>query len=232
MTIFDHFLIFILFFVQPIYGWFSYRRYLKKIAAGERADRMRLYLETLVTEWIFLAILLAGWIILLRPVTALGFVQPGGNGFWFCAMLIFIGSIAMMRSADTIRGLPQSKREKHRKSFGDLGHFLPQDDRELKRFYRVSITAGIVEEVVFRGFVLWYLTTFMSIWPAVFASSIVFGLCHSYQGVGGIIRTGLIGLTFGALFVISGSIWLPIIGHILLDMLQGRQIREVYRDVT
>lgn len=86
--------------------------------------------------------------------------------------------------------------------------------------------------IVCRGFVLWYLTTFMSIWPAVFASSIVFGLCHSYQGFSGIIRTGLIGLTFGALFVISGSVWLPIIGHILLDMLQGRQIREVYRDVS
>ena len=44
-------------------------------------------------------------------------------------------------------------------------------------------------------------------------------------------RTGLVGLAFGVLFVVSGSIWLPIVGHILVDVLQGRQLREIYRDV-
>ena len=45
------------------------------------------------------------------------------------------------------------------------------------------------------------------------------------------IRVALIGLAFGALFVFSGSIWLPIVAHILVDVLQGRQLREIYRDV-
>ena len=61
-------------------------------------------------------------------------------------------------------------------------------------------------------------------------SSIAFGLGHSYQGAGGMLKTGLAGVAFGVLFVISGSIWLPIIAHALLDWLQGRQIREIYRD--
>ncbi|MBT8052344.1 MAG: CPBP family intramembrane metalloprotease [Xanthomonadales bacterium] len=231
MTIFDHFLIFMLFFVQPIYGWLSFRRYLKKIAAGEPARRLSLYRETAVVEWVFLVILLTGWILLARPLTDLGFAVPAGSAFWICAALVFIGTVVMIRSAASVRRLPQSRRVKHRDSFGDLGHFLPQDDRELKSFYRLSVTAGIVEEIVYRGFVLWYLATLMPIWPAVFVSSIGFGLCHSYQGLGGMIRTGLVGLAFGVLFVFSGSLWLPIIGHILLDVLQGKQIREIYRDV-
>jgi membrane protease YdiL (CAAX protease family) len=66
----------------------------------------------------------------------------------------------------------------------------------------------------------------------VLVSSVAFGLAHSYQGLGGIMRTGLVGLAFGALFVFSGSIWLPIVGHILVDVLQGRQLREIYRDVN
>ena len=84
---------------------------------------------------------------------------------------------------------------------------------------------------MFRGFVLWYLTLVMPVWGAILVSSIAFGLGHSYQGASGILRTGLAGIAFGVLFVISGSIWLPIVAHALLDWMQGRQIREIYRDV-
>ena len=231
MTIFDHFLILMLFLVQPIHGWLSFRRLLKKIAAGEPADRPKLYRETQVVEWVFLAILLAVFFGLSRDLSTLGFVSAGGTGFWICAALLAVGSIAMILSTKSSRQLSQSERDKQRASFGDLGHFMPQDDRDLASFYRISVTAGIVEEIVFRGFVLWYLSFFMPLWPAVLVSAVVFGLGHSYQGIGGMIRVALIGLAFGALFVFSGSIWLPIVAHILVDVLQGRQLREIYRDV-
>jgi membrane protease YdiL (CAAX protease family) len=231
MTLFDHFLILLLFLVQPIYGWLDFRRYLKKIAAGEPADRPKLYRETLVLEWVFLAVLLAGFFGLSRDLSTLGFVSAGGTGFWICAALLAGGSIAMILSTKSTRQLSQSARDKQRAALGDLGHFLPQNDRDLASFYRVSVTAGIVEEIVFRGFVLWYLSFFMPLWPAVLVSSVAFGLAHSYQGISGMIRVSLIGLAFGALFVFSGSIWLPIVGHILVDVLQGRQLREIYRDV-
>jgi membrane protease YdiL (CAAX protease family) len=231
MTLFDHFLILVLFLVQPIHGWLSFQRYLKKIAAGEPADRPKLYRQTQVLEWGFLAVLLAVFFGLSRDLSTLGFVGVGGTGFWICAALLAGGSVAMILSTKSSRQLSQSARDEQRAAFGDLGHFMPQDDRDLASFYRISVTAGIVEEIVFRGFVLWYLTFFMGLWPAVLVSSIAFGLGHSYQGFSGIIRTGLIGLAFGTLFVVSGSIWLPIIGHILVDVLQGRQLRELYRDV-
>ncbi len=232
MTLFDHFLILLLFVVQPINGWVQFRRYLKKIAAGEPANRPKLYRETHLLEWGFLTVLLTGFFVLSRDLGTLGFVKAGGMGFWICAGLVAAGSFALIWSTKSSRQLSQSEREKQRASFGDLGHFIPQDDRDLASFYRISITAGIVEETVFRGFVLWYLSFFMPLWPAVFVSSLAFGLGHSYQGFGGMIRTGLVGVAFGALFIFSGSIWLPIVAHILLDVLQGRQVREIYRDVN
>lgn len=231
MTIFDHFLMIMLFVVQPITGWLSYRSYVKKIAAGEPADRLKLYRTTALTEWGFLTVLLVGWMVLARPLTALGFVVPGGLGFWIVAGAIAVGSVVMIRSVKGVKRLPQARREKYRTSFGDLGHFLPRNRRELHSFYRLSFTAGIVEEIVFRGFVLWYLAAYMPLWTAVLISSIAFGFNHSYQGVGGMARTGLVGLAFGALYVFSGSIWLPIIAHIIFDVVQGKQIREIYRDV-
>ena len=231
MTIFDHFLIFLLFVVQPIGGWVNFRRYVQKARAGEPIDRPRLYLHTQIIEWLFLAVLLSGWFYLQRPMSDLGFVVPGGSGFWLVAILVLIASVALSLSGRSVRQLDQKARAKHRASFGDLGHFLPQNDRDLRSFYGISVTAGIVEEIVFRGFVLWYLSLLMPLWWAVLASSVAFGLGHSYQGLGGMLRTGLAGLVLGIFYVVSGSIWLPIIAHVLLDWLQGRQIREIYRDV-
>ena len=39
-----------------------------------------------------------------------------------------------------------------------------------------------------------------------------------------------INLALGILYVVSGSIWLPILAHILADALQGLSIRELFRD--
>ena len=56
-----------------------------------------------------------------------------------------------------------------------------------------------------------------------------FGLAHSYQGAIGTLRTGLAGLAFGIFYVVTGSIWLPIIAHVALDALQGATVHEIFR---
>ena len=117
---------------------------------------------------------------------------------------------------------------KHADGLGPLVHFLPQTSRDLRYFFGVSITAGIVEEIVYRGFVLWYLGSFMPLWVAVAVSSVGFGLGHSYQGASAV-RAGLLGLGFAIYYVLTGSVWLPILAHIALDILQGLIIVEVFR---
>ena len=58
----------------------------------------------------------------------------------------------------------------------------------------------------------------------------MFGLGHSYQGLNGCLRTGLAGLAFAVFYVLTGSIWLPILGHAVLDAVQGVTLREILRD--
>ena len=70
----------------------------------------------------------------------------------------------------------------------------------------------------------------MPLWAAVIVSSLAFGLAHSYQGVQGMMKTGFAGVVLALLYVGSGSIWLPILAHMLLDLLQGLAIRELYRE--
>jgi membrane protease YdiL (CAAX protease family) len=231
MTPLDHILIAILFVVQPVVGRYNYVAELKRIAAGEHSDRVRLYWQTIGVEWLFLTILFAVWIDASRSFELLGFVPPSGAGFWLSTSVVTVSVLLLFLAGNRVSELSQAERDEQRASFGNLGHFLPQSNQELRVFYQLSVTAGIVEEIVFRGFMLWYLQHFMGIWPAVAVSSLAFGLAHSYQGLAGIVRTGLAGAVLGVLFAISGSIWLPIAAHILVDVTQGRQLREIYRDV-
>ncbi len=55
---------------------------------------------------------------------------------------------------------------------------------------------------------------------ALAASSLAFGLGHIYQGRAGVLRTGLAGLGFGLLFLLTGSLIPSIVLHAILD-LQG-----------
>lgn len=84
-------------------------------------------------------------------------------------------------------------------------------------------TAALGEEIVFRGFLLnraagldvnvqdWVLIV-------VVGQAVLFGLAHAYQGVGGVILTGALGLALGILtYVAQGDLWPAIMVHGLIN---------------
>lgn len=229
MHIVDHIFILLLFVVQPIYGAYSFRRYIARVEAGEPANRPRAYIQTSVLEWAFLAALAVAWFTFGRPIADLGIVAPGGVGFWGGAAVLALFSGYLLYAWHRAKHLSDDEKAKQIQLLGDLVHVLPQNRRDLRHFIAVSMTAGVVEEIVYRGFVLWYLALFMPLWAAVIVSSVAFGFGHSYQGAMGGLRCGLIGLAFAVFYIVTGSIWLPIIGHATLDILQGLSIHEILR---
>ena len=90
------------------------------------------------------------------------------------------------------------------------------------------IYGGVVEETVFRGFVIgWGSTLFgpRSVIPLALLSSAVFGAAHFYQGLSGAISTGLIGLGFALLYVGTGKKLLaPVLAHMVLDAIGVTQL--------
>ena len=229
MQLVDHIFILLLFVVQPVYGVFESRRYDARAKAGWPVDRIRFYRQTALLEWTFLAVLLAAWFTFGRPIANLGFVPPGDPGFWGGAVLLVLLTGYLLYSWRWAKRASATDKAKQVESIGKVVQFLPHTIRELRSFVGVSITAGVVEEIVYRGFVLWYLAQFMPLWVAVAVSSVAFGLAHGYQGANGALRCGLLGLAFGIFYVVTGSIWLPIVAHALLDVLQGATIYEILR---
>ena len=229
MQLVDHLFIILLFVVQPIHGAFAYRRYIRKLKVGE-TNRVRLYRETISGEWIAFAVLVATWIYLDRSFAELGFVVPGGRDFWIGVALLVAVSGFLLYNWRNAAAMSADEKAQHRESFGDLVYFMPQSNREYRSFFGLSITAGIVEEAIYRGFVFWYLAQLMPMWAVVVVSSVAFGLGHSYQGASGMLRVALIGVAAGAFYIYTGSIWLPILGHALLDILQGGMLLEILRN--
>ncbi len=105
-----------------------------------------------------------------------------------------------------------------------LNYLLPVSALERHWWVAVSISAGVCEEIFFRGFLPQFLTGQLhggwALDPtaAWLMSAIAFGLCHFYQGAGGILRTTMAALMFSVVAILSGSLLLPIVLHVLVDM--------------
>lgn len=102
-----------------------------------------------------------------------------------------------------------------------LAFFLPGTPEELRWFTFVCISAGVCEEVLFRGFLMPYLHRepwFLGWTLALAASSISFGLNHLYQGPSGVFSTALAGFAFGILFLLTGNLASSILMHIAVNL--------------
>lgn len=88
------------------------------------------------------------------------------------------------------------------------------------------VSGGLAEEVFFRGYLITRLQTAfegLRLAPvlAVFIPALIFGFGHYYyQGLSGLIATGMIGLVIGCLFLLyKRNLWPLIIAHAFVDSL-------------
>jgi membrane protease YdiL (CAAX protease family) len=84
----------------------------------------------------------------------------------------------------------------------------------------ISVTAGVVEEAVFRGLLIASAAGILGV-PVEFAALLTLALFawgHQYQGRAGLLGAGILGVMFTGLYLISGSILLPVIVHTTQDL--------------
>lgn len=102
----------------------------------------------------------------------------------------------------------------------DISYLLPKTTLERIIWIILAASAGVSEEICFRGFVITRLARLTgSVWPGAIIGAIAFGVSHSYQGIGGIILIGVYGLMFSLLFLARGSLVPCIVAHTLQDII-------------
>jgi membrane protease YdiL (CAAX protease family) len=219
----DHILIVAITILLPLHDlifWFPRLR--RATGPGLGRARSRAYMESAIIEWALVILVLFHWMSTRRPVTGLGFGPPAGWRFWAASVLVLaaLGFTTWQRISLT-RSTEHKVRREVMAQLEHLRPLLPHTRREMIRFVLLSMTAGICEEVLFRGYLLWYLSCLVPVVAAWMAGALLFGMAHAYQGSGGVLRTGLVGAGLVALYLISGSLWLPMILHAYVDVNSG-----------
>jgi membrane protease YdiL (CAAX protease family) len=103
-----------------------------------------------------------------------------------------------------------------------VASLLPQSLLEIVIWIATSITAGICEELAFRGFLqrqLHALTGNTGL--AVLAQGLVFGLFHAYQGWRNVVVISILGILFGVLAAWRRNLRANIIVHAWADIWGG-----------
>jgi membrane protease YdiL (CAAX protease family) len=154
----------------------------------------------------------AAWL----PAPALAGPVLGG----IAAAYFVLGFLPLIQS---LRGLRQRRAyaAAMRRELAGIPGLLPNTAGERAAWIALSLTAGVCEEILFRGFLIRFLHEGPLALPlagALAASTVVFGLGHAYQGFKGVVTTATGGVAFGLLFLLSGSLVPCIILHALLDL--------------
>lgn len=227
MTFLDHAFVLLAALVYPIVSYFSYRKLLKRIDAGERVERKALYHSTMIGLWALFAMAVTVWAVSGRDWASLG-VSFRVDGMFLASIgLLVAGLVYLVMQRREVDAMDDDRLAELVEDVGDVGFVMPRNASELHRFYFVSLTAGVAEELVWRGFFIWYLSQFMPVWAAAIVTTVGFALAHAYQGWANVPKILLIGAVFAVLFLMSGSLWLPMIFHAIVDISQGRLAYDV-----
>jgi CAAX protease family protein len=166
---------------------------------------------------------LAWWGIRMRrvPVRQLLGERRVGVKAWFTdfgVALIFwlVASIVLAAIASVLRLLHLMRSQKA------VFAIAPQTGWEIVLWVLLSTTAGVVEEFVFRGYLLQQFSSIGGrLWLGVLVSSLLFGAAHGYEGVGAMIAIVAFGAMFCALTIQRRSLRAGMMAHAWHDSLTG-----------
>ena len=99
---------------------------------------------------------------------------------------------------------------------------LVRDPADIPLWVLLALTAGFVEELVFRGYMQRQFAALLrSPWLGVAAQAVLFGVTHGYQGALPVLRISLFGLMFGLAALGRRSLIPGMVAHAAVDVIGG-----------
>jgi membrane protease YdiL (CAAX protease family) len=219
----------------PISGYLKVKNLKKRIAEGENHRKIKFFYSTIFWSWIPIFL-----IFIMMPISGVSFESIGikwinidtssvskwilfpAIGFYFFFLFYNIYSIIIFkyneeRRAKAAMGIPN-----------DFNSFLPTTQNERGIWDLVSVSAGISEEILYRGYFFFALAVVfpnLSISHILLISTILFGIGHIYLGKE-LIKATLLGLMFGIFYIVFDSVIPVIIFHITQDLVLRDILKE------
>jgi membrane protease YdiL (CAAX protease family) len=199
-------------------GWtIGHKIFVDRFSATASPNRVRYYVATIFYEWLLFVLVVAGvrrsgasvlivlgqhWHSVRQVVRDIGIAA----GFYIVAWMLLSVFGWLLRTA----------------ALGRNVSMLPERGIELTFWIALSVTAGICEETIFRGYLQRQFMALTKSAPAgILLSAATFGAVHAYQGFRMVILIALYGAMFGILAHWRGSVRPGMIAHAWNDSLNG-----------
>jgi len=222
LGIFDHILLIILGVILPLFAVFQSQDEMKGISFDTQMKK-QVYYGNGIFQWICVGLIIILWWGYSRPFANLGFQL----GKWTPLTWSLIGLFSALYLFDVwweIRN-PQKIAETKATWLKEIP-ILPANFEEFRHFLFVAFTAGVCEEIIFRGFFINY---FLSInqnnelgnWLSVIIPACMFAFGHLYQGNKAVFKISVMAIIFGWIFLLTKSLVVLMLIHFLVDVIGG-----------
>src|SRR5713226_10368780 len=199
-------------------GWAIWHKSFAQLNLTANPNRVRFYVVTMFFEWLLFVLVVAGvrrhgasvsivlgdhWHSVRQVLRDIGIAA----GFWIVAWVLLWIFGWLLRIA----------------ALGHNTRFMPPHRGiELTFWIALSVTAGICEETIFRGYLQRQFMALTKNAPAgILLSAATFGAAHAYQGFRMVILVGLYGAMCGTLAYWRGSVRPVMVAHAWQDSLNG-----------
>jgi uncharacterized protein len=191
----------------------------------DSATKKRFYLGNSFFLFLIAAVVVVVWLLYGRPLSALGFVSSDYWGYpepWW--MIILFACLYLMEVLYSMYN--QSELEETKSNLDTLTPFMPTKLADLPTYTVMCISAGVFEEIVFRGFMINFFFALLDGIPnatalALLLPAIIFSAAHYYQGPKAVFKILVFSLLFGMIFWQTRSLLTVIILHFLVDFIGG-----------
>jgi len=196
--------------------WQKFR--MDRLSVAANPNRMRGYLIGICFEWILFAVVVVGvrrrgvslcvvlgdrWSSARQVLRDIGIAL----GFWIVATVVLWGVGWLLRIHQDGPAITA---------------MLPHGVLEVAVWIALSVTAGICEEAIFRGYLQAQFMALTKNAPAaILLSAVIFGAAHAYQGFKMTVLIAVYGLMFGSLAYWRRTVRTGMIAHAWQDSLNG-----------
>ena len=197
-----------------------------ELASGKAGVRIKHYTQTILLLWGISLPVIVLWAVSDRAWSLLGFqLQTGsmalaGWGLAAAVALFFLFQFSSISRSESAREQFRDGLAKNPK----MVNFMPHTDGERRLFNVMGVSAGIAEEIVFRGYLIWAFSFFMPVWMAALAALAVFTLLHLYQGLNQLPAIFILGAVVTLIYLLTGSLWPVIALHIFVDIINNQTV--------
>jgi membrane protease YdiL (CAAX protease family) len=215
-VVLTHLLIVYTVLVWPVLGRRRYLGLQKKLRAQDPHARTRAYRRTILHQWAVVSVVAIIMALGRIPPAAVGLRKPAAGTLDATTLLILLAVIGL--SGFFFRWKADRYVQRMLKMAGAI---LPVTVKERWLFSAVSIGAGVSEELLFRGFLLYYLHSHfpdMDAWMQIPISSFLFGFAHLFQGWRGVVVTAALGAVLTLLYIGTASLLPPMLIHAAIDL--------------